>query len=95
VENHGNAAALRHLAAGRHAGDPWFAELSHRKVADLLAAHGFAVVARHGFAFLPRAAYRRPWLRRPARYLDDLLCRLGWFSRYATDVLYVARRVGG
>jgi SAM-dependent methyltransferase len=95
VENHGNAASLRHLRAGRHADDPWFAELSHREVADLLAAHGFTVVARHGCAVVPRGAYRRRWLRPAARRLDDLLCRAGWFSRYATDVLYVARRDGG
>jgi hypothetical protein len=91
VENHGNAASLRHLRARRRAGDPWFAELSHRKVADLLAAHGFTIVNRHGFAVLPRSAYRGVW-RRPARWLDDLLCRSGWLSRFATDVLYVARR---
>jgi hypothetical protein len=94
VENHGNAASLRHLRAGRHAGDPWFTELSHREVAELLAAHGFTVVARHGCALVPRGAYRRRWLRPVAWRLDDLLCRAGWFSRHATDVLYVARRDG-
>jgi len=94
VENHGNAASLRHLRARRRADDPWFAELSHRQVAKLLAAHGFTVVTRHGFAFLPRAAYRAPW-HRLARRLDDLLCRSGWLSRFATDVLYVARREKG
>jgi len=95
VENHGNAASLRHFRAGRRAGDPWFAELSHRKVADLLAAHGFTIVARYGCGLLPRTAYRRPWLRPVARRLDDRLCRLDWFSRFATDVLYVARRDKG
>jgi len=95
VENHGNAASLRHFRAGRRAGDPWFAELSQRKVADLLAAHGFTIVARYGCGLLPRTAYRRPWLRPVARRLDDLLCRLDWFSRFATDVLYVARRDKG
>jgi SAM-dependent methyltransferase len=92
VENHGNAGSLRHLLARRHRTDPWFAELSHRQVADLLAAHGFTVVARHGCTLLPRAGYRWRWLRPLVRRLDDLLCRLGWLSRYATDVLYVAGR---
>jgi hypothetical protein len=95
VENHGNAASLRRLRARRHAGDPWFAELSHHQVAELLAAHGFTVIDRHGCALLPRGAYRRRFLRPVARRLDDLLCRTSWFSRWATDVLYVAQRVKG
>ncbi len=92
VENHGNAGSLRHLLAWRHRTDPWFAELSHRQVADLLAAHGFTIVARHGCTLFPRGAYRRRRLRPLVRRLDDLLCRPGWLSRYATDVLYLARR---
>jgi SAM-dependent methyltransferase len=92
VENHGNPASLRHLRARRHAGDPWFAELSHAQVAMLLTEYGFTIVARHGFALFPQGAYRRRLLRPVARRLDDLLCRVGWFSRYATDVLYVAQR---
>ena len=59
---------------------------------ELLAAHGFRVVARHGCTLFPRAAYRVRALRPLVRRLDDLLCRAGWLSRYATDVLYVARR---
>jgi SAM-dependent methyltransferase len=94
VENHGNPLSLRHLAARRRAGQRWFAELSHGHVRRLLAAHGFTVVATRGFAFLPRAAYRRAWLRPVARRVDDLLCRIGWLSRFAVDVLYVARRTG-
>jgi len=92
VENHGNRTSLRHLAAGRRVGQRWFAELSHAEVTRLLAAHGFTVLTRRGFAHLPAGAYRRSWLRPVTRWLDDLLCRLGWLSRFATDVLYVARR---
>jgi SAM-dependent methyltransferase len=92
VENHGNAASLRHLRARRRAGDPWFAEMSDRQVAELLAAHGFTVVERYGCTLFPAGAYRRRWLRPLARLLDDLLCPTGWFTRYATDVLYLARR---
>jgi len=85
---------LRHLLARRHRADRWFAELSHRQVAELLAAHGFTVVARHGCTMFPRAAYRIRRLRPLVRWLDDLLCRPGWLSRYATDVLYLAERTG-
>ncbi len=94
VENHGNATSLRHLAARRRRGQRWFSELSHAQVRRLLGEHGFTVVAMRGFAFLPAAAYRRAWLRPVARRLDDLLCRMGWLSRFAIDVLYVARREG-
>jgi SAM-dependent methyltransferase len=93
VENHGNARSLRHLLAGRHRDDPWFAELSHQQVTELLAANGFRVVERQGCTLFPRAAYRIRPLRPLVRRLDDLLCSAGWLSRYATDVLYVARRV--
>ncbi len=92
VENHGNSASLRHLASRRHAADPWFNELGHGQVEELLARHGFTVVSRQGFALFPPGAYRRAWLRPLARRLDDLLCRSSLFSRFATDVLYVARR---
>ena len=60
--------------------------------AELLARHGFEVLSVHGFALCPPGAYRSPWLRPLARRLDDLVARLGWLCRYATDVLYVARR---
>jgi hypothetical protein len=93
LENHGNASSLRHLRHRRRAGNPWFTELSHQQVIELLARHGFRLVALHGFAFFPQGAYARRWLRPVVRVVDDVLCRLGWFSRYATDVLYVARRI--
>jgi len=92
LENHGNASSLRHLGHRRHAGNPWYAELSHEQIAALLGRHGFTLVARSGCAVLPQGAYRLRPLRPLVRRLDDLLCRLGWLSRYATDVLYVARR---
>jgi SAM-dependent methyltransferase len=93
VENHGNAQSLRHLSRRRSAGKPWFDELSHHEVADLLARHGFTIVARHGFTMLPPRAYAS---RRPlpiVRRIDELLCRSTWLARYATNLLYVARRI--
>ena len=93
VENHGNRSSLRHLGARRHAGDPWFAELSHGQVTRLLARHGFEVVERRGFALCPPGVYRRRWLRPVARHVDNLVARLPWLAGACTDVLYVARRM--
>jgi SAM-dependent methyltransferase len=93
IENHGNRRSLRHLGAGRHAGDPWFAELSHDQVRTLLARHGFEIVERRGFAIFPPGAYRRRWLRRLARWVDDLAARSPLLAGVCTDVLYVARRM--
>jgi predicted TPR repeat methyltransferase len=92
VENHGNRGSLRHLASRRHTGDPWFSELSHRDVLDLLRRHGFEVVAARAFALCPAGAYRRRWLRPAARLIDDLTARVPWLWRWGTDVLYFARR---
>jgi predicted TPR repeat methyltransferase len=92
VENHGNRQSLRHLSARRHAGDPWFSELSHEQVRAVLARYGFTVVTARAFAGFPAGAYRRPWLRPVARRVDDLVARLPWLWRWGTDVLYVARR---
>src|SRR5207244_8319498 len=36
VENHGNRHSLRHFSARRHANDPWFSELSHGDVREVL-----------------------------------------------------------
>jgi len=93
VENHGNRASLRHLSSRRHADDPWYAELSHRQVAELLARYGFRIVARRGFAVCPPGSYRRSWLRPVARRIDDLAARFGPAAAVATNVVYVARRV--
>jgi SAM-dependent methyltransferase len=92
LENHGNRQSLRHLAARRRAGDPWFAELSHRQIRTLLARHGFTLVAARAFALCPPGAYRRGWLRRFACVVDDIGARLPWLWRWGTDVVYVARR---
>jgi SAM-dependent methyltransferase len=92
VENHGNRKSLRHLGHARHADDPWYAELSHADVAALLAAHGFEIVERRGFALCPPGAYRRRGLRPLARRLDGFAARHAVFAGVATDVLYVARR---
>jgi hypothetical protein len=92
VENHGNRQSLRHLAARRHAGDPWFSELSHHEVLSLFERHGFELVTARAFAVLPAGAYRRSWLRPFARVVDDLLARVPFVWRWGTDVLYVARR---
>ena len=93
VENHGNRGSLRHLGHGRHAGDPWFAELSHAQVRKLLARHGFEIVERRGFALCPPGAYRRNWLRPVAQRVDDLAARMPALAGLCTDVLYVARRM--
>jgi SAM-dependent methyltransferase len=92
VENHGNRGSLRHLGHARHTGDPWYAELSHAEVGELLAAHGFEVVERRGFALCPPGAYRSRPLRPLLRRLDDEAARRGMLAGVATDVLYVARR---
>ena len=83
------------LAVHRHrrkAGDPWFNELSHQQVAELLARHGFTIVAMRGFALCPPGAYAAAWLRPLARRMDGLAWRVPGSATYATNVLYVARR---
>lgn len=93
LENHGNRQSLRHLRHRARASRPWFSELSHDDVAELLARHGFAVVERRGFALLTQGWYGRRLLRPIARIVDDLASRIPALSRYAVNVLYVARRV--
>lgn len=90
VENHGNRSSLRHLSARRHAGDPWYSELSHEQVLSLFDEHGLECVAARAFALCPPGAYRRAWLRPFARLVDDVMTRLPWLWRWGTDVLYVA-----
>jgi SAM-dependent methyltransferase len=92
VENHGNRDSLRHLAARRHAGEPWFSELSHQEVLELLARHGFVLVTARACAVLPAGAYRRAWLRPAARLVDGLAARVPALWRWGTDVVYVAKR---
>jgi predicted TPR repeat methyltransferase len=93
VENHGNRDSIRHLRHRRRAGDPWFAELSHEEVAQLLDRHGFGVVERRGFALLPQGWHGRRWLRPFARLVDEVGCRIPALAPCAVNVLYVARRV--
>ncbi len=90
VENHGNRQSLRHLLLDRSS--PWFAELDHEEVAELLDQFGFTIVERRGFAMFSRGWYGNPWLRPVAETIDNVCARTGWFSRWAVNVLYVARR---
>jgi SAM-dependent methyltransferase len=92
VENHGNRQSVRHLRHQRKAGSPWFAELDHVEIAELLDRHGFTVVERRGFALFSRGWYGNRWLRPLAATVDHLCARTGWLSRWAVNVLYVARR---
>jgi predicted TPR repeat methyltransferase len=92
VENHGNRQSLRHLRHARHKGSPWFAELDHTEIAELLDRHGLTVVERRGFALFSRGWYGNRWLRPLATAVDDLAARTSWFSRWSVNVLYIARR---
>jgi hypothetical protein len=88
VENHGNAASLRHLRARRHSGERWFAELSHAQVADVLGRHGFDIVERRGFSMLTQSLHGNPL----ARAADAAARALPGSTNYAVNVLYTARR---
>jgi SAM-dependent methyltransferase len=88
VENHGNAGSLRHLRARRHAGERWFAELSHEQVAELLDRHGFEVIERRGFSMLTESLDNMML----ARVADAAARRLPGTDGFAVNVLYTARR---
>ena len=88
IENHGNAASLRHLRAGRHSGERWFAELAHAQVGELLARHGFEVVDRRGFSMLTPSLHGN----RLARAFDATTRLLPRADSFAVNVLYTARR---
>ncbi|SDY78665.1 hypothetical protein SAMN05661080_04608 [Modestobacter sp. DSM 44400] len=92
VENHGNSRSLRHLSRWRKRGNEWFNELSTAQVRDLLSRHDFQLEAVHGFAVLPKAAYRRRWTAPLARLIDDWASRRSWLAPVSVDVLYLARR---
>jgi SAM-dependent methyltransferase len=92
VQNHGSARSLRHLGHRRNAANPWFNELTDEQMYELFDRHGFTLVGRRGFALFPKGWYAPRLTRRIVRRLDDLLCALRVFDRYAADVLYIARR---
>ncbi|MBB5871601.1 SAM-dependent methyltransferase [Allocatelliglobosispora scoriae] len=92
VENHGNRSSLRHLRHRRHDTCPWFAELSHEQITELLDRHGFTVVERRGFSLFTQGWYGRGWLRPFASLIDDVVARTGLFNGSAVNVLYIARR---
>jgi SAM-dependent methyltransferase len=92
VENHGNKRSLRHLRHRRHLGSPWFEELDHVEVAELLDRHGFTIVERRGFTLFTQGWYGHRLLRPIATFIDNLAARTGWGSPWAVNVLYVARR---
>lgn len=92
VENHGNRQSLRHLRHRHHARSPWFQELDHTEVTELLDRHGFTIIERRGFAWFPQGWYGRSYLRPIATIIDRLLTRAGWAAPWAVNVLYTARR---
>lgn len=91
VENHGNAASLRHLRKtfGRLDAGTWFQELSHQEVRELFDRHGFDLVGVQGFTLFTQGCYRAPWTW-AAKTADAALASP--LSRWATDVVYIARR---
>lgn len=93
IENHGNRRSLRHLSKLRHKGqDDWFNELSHEEVRRLLARYDFRIESMHGFALLPRAAFRKGWLRPWAKRIDAWGSRRSGLAPFSTCLVYVARR---
>ncbi|MCH7231440.1 hypothetical protein L0U85_11350 [Glycomyces sp. L485] len=91
VENHGNAASLRHLRKtfGRLDASTWFQELSHAEMRALFDRHRYELVGVQGFTLFTRGCYRAPvaWF---AKATDGLLASP--MSKRCTDVVYVARR---
>lgn len=92
VENHASRSSMHHLRRRRHRDSPWYEELDHVEVAELLGRHGFTVVERRGFAWFTQGWYGRGWLRPLAMAADNLLAASGLGSKWAVNVLYVARR---
>ncbi|GIG70845.1 methyltransferase domain-containing protein [Phytomonospora endophytica] len=96
VENHGNAGSLRHLrkAAGRVEEGRWFAELSHAEIGELFERHGFELLTRQGFTLLTQGFYKIPPVSWVAPGFDSWASRRSFLSGCATNVLYIARRLG-
>jgi SAM-dependent methyltransferase len=91
IENHGNASSLRHLRKtfGRLDASSWFQELSHDAMRRLMDRHGFDLIDVQGFTLFTQGLYRRPWVW-GTRPLDNMLASR--LSKWASDVVYVARR---
>lgn len=91
VENHGNASSLRHLRKtfGRLDASMWFQELSHHEMRDLFDRHGYELVGMQGFTLFTQGCYRNPW-GAAAKAADGALASP--LSKWATDVVYIARR---
>ena len=93
IENHGNRRSLRHFARRpRRGSDAWFNELSTHEVKQCLDRQGFVLESIHGFALLPKGAYRVRWLRRIAGAIDETASRLPFLAPVSTNAVYVARR---
>lgn len=94
LENHGNSSSLRHLRStfGRVDTRDWFSEMSHETVRDLLDRHDFKLVAMQGFTMVTQGCYRQAPLSWVSRAVDEVATRSSFLSRWATDVMYVARR---
>jgi len=93
VENHGNRRSLRHLGSRRtRRSDEWFNELSSAQIRELFARHGFVLESVHGFAVLPKGAYRVRRLRRIASAIDDAARLMPFLAAVSTNVVYVGRR---
>ncbi|WP_026922388.1 class I SAM-dependent methyltransferase [Glycomyces arizonensis] len=91
VENHGNAASLRHLRKtfGRVDASTWFRELSHGQMRALFDRHGFELVGMQGFTLFTQGCYRGPWAW-ASKCADAALASA--MSKRCTDVVYIARR---
>lgn len=94
VENHGSAPSLRQLRRVLLPVDKrrWFSELRQAELLDVLDRHGFELVTRQAFSVLTQGFYH-PGLRGAlAPAVDTWLSRRSSLARWATNVLYVARR---
>ncbi|HZE38050.1 MAG TPA: hypothetical protein VE172_04485 [Stackebrandtia sp.] len=92
-ENHGHSRSLRKLRKVLGRPGDWFRELSHPEVEGLFERHGFELATVQGFTLLTRGFYERPPFKWVAPAVDSALARSRWGTRYASDVLYVARRM--
>jgi hypothetical protein len=92
AENHGPSGSLRGLGRRRNRANRWFAELSHRHLADLLSQHGFRIVAVRGFGICPSGVYRSAL--RPVAQVADHVSQYLPVAMIAANTVYIAQRVG-